>query len=83
MIETLNADWKKVLHNELNKSYFDELTTFVDLSYQTSVCYPNKSEIFNAFNLCSIEDVKVVIIGQDPYHGKNQQMASVSQLMMV
>ena len=73
MINSLNADWKLILNKELNKSYFIKLNSFVNARYSKNsdiVCLPNYGEIFNAFNLCSFENLKVVIIGQDPYPNK-------------
>lgn len=72
MIETIKTDWKTQLKDEFDKQYFNDLIDFVNLSYGNSICYPKKQDIFNAFNYCSFENVKVVIIGQDPYHGKGQ-----------
>ncbi|WP_435262421.1 uracil-DNA glycosylase [Tenacibaculum sp. nBUS_03] len=64
--------WKNVLKEEFEKEYFKELLLFVKNEYNTFTCYPKDSAIFKAFETCSFEDVKVVIIGQDPYHGKSQ-----------
>lgn len=64
--------WKNVLKEEFEKEYFKELLLFVKNEYNTFTCYPKDSAIFKAFDTCSFEDVKVVIIGQDPYHGKSQ-----------
>jgi uracil-DNA glycosylase len=64
--------WKNVLKNEFDKPYFKDLTEFVKKEYKTHTCYPKGSAIFNAFDWCSFNDLKVVIIGQDPYHGPNQ-----------
>ena len=68
----INDNWKSILKKEFEKPYFEELTTFVNSKYKQKVCYPVQTEIFSAFNHCSFNDVKVVIIGQDPYHGKGQ-----------
>ncbi len=64
--------WKKILQTEINKPYFKDLALFVEEQYTKHVCYPTKTAIFAAFNFCSFNDLKVVIIGQDPYHGANQ-----------
>jgi len=64
--------WKKVLEKEFSKPYFEDLTDYVKKEYANFTCYPKKSQIFNAFDCCSFHDLKVVIIGQDPYHGANQ-----------
>ena len=68
----ISDSWKQVLQNEFEKPYFEELTNFVNGEYVTNTCYPKPNQIFEAFNLCSFEDLKVVIIGQDPYHGEGQ-----------
>jgi len=72
MIETITDSWKEELQPEFDKDYFQKLTGFIETSYQNSKCYPVKTDIFNAFNTCDFNDVKVVLIGQDPYHGKGQ-----------
>lgn len=64
--------WKNILQNEFEKPYFLELSNFVKEEYQNYTCYPQKKDIFAAFNFVAFDDVKVVIIGQDPYHGPNQ-----------
>lgn len=64
--------WKNILQPEFDKSYFKELTTFVKDEYKNHDCFPKQEDIFAAFNFCSLEDLKVVIIGQDPYHDKGQ-----------
>ena len=68
----IEASWKKQLDKEFNKPYFTELVQFVKSEYQSHSCYPPGNQIFNAFNQCSFDNVKVVVIGQDPYHGKGQ-----------
>src|SRR5690606_12311556 len=69
---SIHESWKQHLENEFNKPYFEALTSFVKHEYATQTCYPLGSQIFNAFDWCPIDDVKVVIIGQDPYHGHGQ-----------
>ena len=64
--------WNQVLQTEFKKPYFELLTKFVKQEYKQNTCYPEGNKIFEAFNLCKFNDVKVVIIGQDPYHGPNQ-----------
>jgi uracil-DNA glycosylase len=64
--------WKNILKNELEKIYFKDLTDFIKLEYDNGPCFPEKEVIFEAFNFCSLQDLKVVIIGQDPYHDHNQ-----------
>lgn len=68
----IEASWKKVLSKEFETPYFTELIAFVKKAYQTAPCYPKGQQIFAAFDRCTFDDVKVVIIGQDPYHGPNQ-----------
>ncbi|UBM61047.1 uracil-DNA glycosylase [Marinilongibacter aquaticus] len=68
----LEESWKKALEDEFEKSYWTKLTEFVRKEYQQSRCYPPAKMIFNAFDSCPFEQVKVVILGQDPYHGPNQ-----------
>src|SRR5690554_670491 len=72
MIEKLKCDWQEVLSDELQKSYFKTLLEKVNEEYNEHICYPEKDHIFEAFNLTPFKDVKVVIIGQDPYHGPGQ-----------
>ncbi len=64
--------WKPILQTELYKPYFKELTDFVEKEYEQHTCYPKATQIFSAFDFCSFNDLKVVIIGQDPYHGEGQ-----------
>ena len=64
--------WSNILKSEFEKDYFKELKSFVDSEYQNAVCYPPKEKIFNAIRRCEFESVRVVIIGQDPYHGPGQ-----------
>ena len=61
-------DWDEVLKDEINKEYFKELLKNVNVLYEKKVIFPPKEDVFNAFRL-SYKDVKVVILGQDPYHG--------------
>ena len=64
--------WKSILKEELESDYFKDLIGFVKSEYENHICYPNYEDIFAAFEYCSFEDVAVVIIGQDPYHGEGQ-----------
>ena len=64
--------WKNILEKEFEKSYFKDLVEFVKNEYSKNTCYPKGSDIFAAFDFCSFNDLKVVILGQDPYHGPNQ-----------
>ncbi len=68
----IDPSWKAVLSEEFEKPYFQHLIQFVKSEYKTHVCYPKGSQIFAAFDHCHFNQVKVVIIGQDPYHGPNQ-----------
>ncbi len=68
----MEASWKERLNKEFEKPYFQQLTDFVKNEYKTAVVYPPGPEIFRAFDHCPFHQVKVVIIGQDPYHGPGQ-----------
>ena len=68
----IEESWKEKLEGEFAKSYFTELTTFVKKEYQDGAVYPAPKNIFRAFDLCPFEKVKVVVLGQDPYHGEQQ-----------
>ncbi|SHI84020.1 uracil-DNA glycosylase [Flavobacterium terrae] len=65
----IHPSWQPFFDLETSKSYFTELNKQVDEEYQNFICFPPKDLIFNAFDKCSLQEVKVVIIGQDPYHG--------------
>lgn len=64
--------WADLIEEEKKKSYFQELRLFLDEEYKNYQIYPQKKEIFNALKMTPFKDVKVVIVGQDPYHGENQ-----------
>ncbi len=64
--------WKPALQTEFEKEYFNKLVAFVKTEYQHYKCFPNGNMIFSAFDYCSFNDLKIVIIGQDPYHGVGQ-----------
>ena len=68
----IDASWRGVLKEEFEKPYFAELTEFVKKEYANETIYPPPKYIFRAFDLCPFEKVKVVILGQDPYHGPKQ-----------
>lgn len=68
----IENSWKEALKDEFEKPYFASLCDFVRQEYKTSTIYPPASLIFNAFNLCPLDKIKVVIIGQDPYHEPGQ-----------
>jgi uracil-DNA glycosylase len=64
--------WQNILSEEIKKEYFRKLLENLDFEYQNYTCYPPKDLMFSAFNHCSFNDLKIVIIGQDPYHGENE-----------
>lgn len=68
----LNNDWDEIIGEEFNKDYYKTIRKFLKNEYKTSLIYPDMYDIFAALKLTSYEKVKVVIIGQDPYHGENQ-----------
>ena len=68
----IEKSWKKVLNNEFKKEYFNSLVSFLKDKYKNKIIYPPGRRIFSSFNFCPFDKVKVVIIGQDPYHGINQ-----------
>ena len=72
MLNNLNKDWKIHLKEELDKDYFFNLTTRVNQEYSNYICFPPIDNIFNSLNFCVLSKLKVVIIGQDPYHQQNQ-----------
>ena len=69
---SIHQSWKEVLQEEFSKPYFEQLVLFVKREYSENICYPQGQQIFSAFNHCPLPEVKVVIIGQDPYHGEGQ-----------
>ena len=68
----ISNDWKEVFQAEYAKPYYKDLFQFVNREYQTGVVFPPGEDIFNAFHLTPLHEVKVVILGQDPYHGDGQ-----------
>ena len=68
----IDDKWRGVLSNVFNSKEFDILMRCIDKEYQDKIIYPKKEDIFNAFNLCKYEDLKVVILGQDPYFNESQ-----------
>lgn len=72
MANILKNDWKNILEDEFNKDYYKTLRNFLITEYKTRTIYPDKYDIFNALHFTSYKDIKVVILGQDPYHGPNQ-----------
>jgi len=69
---SLNQEWKAILSDETQKPYFTELMLNVEKEYKEYSCYPPADLIFAAFDNCSFDDLKVVVIGQDPYHGEGE-----------
>jgi uracil-DNA glycosylase len=68
----LGTSWNNMLADEFDKTYFRELVRFVESEYASGSCYPPMDEVFSAFRNCPFDAVKVVVIGQDPYHGAEQ-----------
>ena len=70
--QIIGNSWDKKLQKEFESEYLENFKLFIKQERQTNIVYPKKEEVFNALKLTTFEDVKVVIIGQDPYHGPNQ-----------
>lgn len=68
----IHPSWEKVLHSSFAATYFEELIAFVKQEYQQTRCYPPGKAIFAAFDHCPFDNVRVVLLGQDPYHGPGQ-----------
>jgi uracil-DNA glycosylase len=68
----IGNNWDNILKEEFEKDYFKELMKFVSQEYKNKTIYPKQSDVFNAFRYTDFDNVKVVILGQDPYHGPNQ-----------
>ena len=68
----INKKWDIVLKDEFNKDYFRKLGCFVKSEYKRHICYPKYSDVFNALRFTDYDEVKVVILGQDPYHGEGE-----------
>ena len=68
----IEKSWQEVLQVEFDKPYFESLVSFVKQEYASNTIFPPAGQIFNAFNTCPFNNVKVVILGQDPYHGPAQ-----------
>lgn len=71
-MKKIGNDWDDILENEFQKDYFLEMKEYLKKEYSEKVIYPINTEIFTAFKLTSFKDIKVVILGQDPYHGPGQ-----------
>ena len=74
----LEASWEENLRGEIEEPYFAELVEKLNSEYENEVCYPSKERIFNAFNLCPFDKVRVVVLGQDPYRGNHAMGLSFS-----
>ena len=72
MKTNINKTWAKVLKSEFEKDYFKKLKLDIDNLYKNTNCFPEKKNIFSSFRSCPLKSLKVVIIGQDPYHGVDQ-----------
>mgnify|MGYP001566246459 CR=1 FL=1 len=68
----IDKSWKDQLKSQFKQPYFKKLLEFISKEYDTNIIFPPKKELFTAFNLCTFDTVRVVILGQDPYHGANQ-----------
>lgn len=71
-IETLPTSWYTFFKTQMAESYFASLRSFVEEEYEKEICYPPKKQILHAFRACPLEEIRVVILGQDPYHGPGQ-----------
>lgn len=69
---SIAESWEPILQDEFDKPYFKELISFLKSEYADHQCFPSENQIFSAFDFCSFDDLKVVIIGQDPYHDDGQ-----------
>ena len=72
MEKIFRNDWQEVIGEQLAQPYFHELCAFLEQEYNTYTVYPKRKDVMNAFHSTSFQDVKVVILGQDPYHGQDQ-----------
>jgi uracil-DNA glycosylase len=68
----IETGWKKLLKKEFKEDYFIQLTKLVDEEYKKKICFPKFDLIFNSFNSCPYKSLKIVVLGQDPYHGRGQ-----------
>lgn len=71
-VSAIENDWKDALGEEFHKQYYRDLYYFVQQEYNTHIIYPSANDLFNAFSFTPLHEVKVVILGQDPYHGEGQ-----------
>ena len=72
MRDRIHPSWENIIKNTTKASYFDALTVFIEEEYKSMCCYPESDTIFAAFDLCPLNELKVVLLGQDPYHGPGQ-----------
>ena len=72
LYNNIDLSWKSFFNDEIQKEYFIKLMQEIEYEYDSSICFPPKDLIFNAFDKCNLNDLKVVIIGQDPYHGEGE-----------
>ena len=72
MRDRIHPCWENIIKNTTKAPYFDALTVFIEEEYKSMCCYPESDAIFAAFDLCPLNEVKVVLLGQDPYHGPGQ-----------
>ena len=72
LLKNIPTDWKFIVEKEINKKYFDEIIKEINLSYQKQILQPSPEKIFRAFEKTNFKSLKMVILGQDPYHGVNQ-----------
>ena len=72
LFESFPKSWSALLREEAPKDYLFSLEKKVEEAYASSICFPPKQKIFEAFSLCKPQDVRVVILGQDPYHGSGE-----------
>lgn len=70
--KVFNNTWDKVLSDEINKDYFKKLVLFLNKEHKTKMIYPSKADLFKALRYTDYDDVKVIILGQDPYHGEGE-----------
>ena len=72
MLEYLDSNWKYHLNEEFTKPSWNTLTERITTTYTQQVVYPTRAQVFTALNLCPLKKIKVVVLGQDPYHGEGQ-----------
>ena len=75
----IGNDWDSILKGEFEKEYYQNMRKFLVKEYKTKTIYPKPEEIFSAFKLTSYKDCKIVLLGQDPYHGVNQAHGQIGR----